>query len=105
MRLSAADRQAIETAAREVFPHGMRLVLFGSRVDDQRLGGDIDLLVEAPGALTADEQIAQRDRFVGRLYRLIDEQRIDVLMAHAGHDDDRAVVRAARDHGLELVRT
>ena len=105
MRLSITERQAIEIAAREAFPSGTRVVLFGSRVDDARRGGDIDLLVEAPQELEAEDMVARRSRFVARLYRLLDEQRIDVLLACESREDPRPVVQAARRYGLELSRT
>lgn len=79
--------------------------MFGSRVDDAKRGGDIDLLIEPVKELAADDLVARRSRFVARLYRLLDEQRIDVVVAHGPEDDDRPVVLAAREHGLELTRT
>lgn len=105
MRLSPPERDAIRAAARDAFPPGTRLVLFGSRVDDARRGGDIDLLVEPACEFEPDELVARRTRFVAGLYRRLDEQRIDVVVARAGSDDDRPVVRAARRDGLELGRT
>ena len=105
MRLTSTERGAIELAAREAFPPGSRVVLFGSRTDDARRGGDIDLLIEPVQALAAADLITRRNRFIARLYRLLDEQRIDVLVAQQTHDDPRPVVKAAREHGLELGRT
>lgn len=46
MRLSDDEIRAIEQAAKEAFPPGTGIYLFGSRLDDQARGGDIDLLVE-----------------------------------------------------------
>ena len=45
MRLTADQAEVIRTAVREVYGEESRLWLFGSRVDDNRRGGDIDLLV------------------------------------------------------------
>src|SRR4051794_20650728 len=105
MRLSASERRAIDAAAREAFPAGTRVLLFGSRVDDTRRGGDIDLLVEPPQSLAADDLVARRSRFIARLYRLLDEQRIDVLVTDGNEDDAHPVIQAARAQGLELSRT
>ncbi len=105
MRLSPSERQAIETAARETFPPGTRVVLFGSRLDDARRGGDIDLLVEPAQPLHPDEVVARGNRFVGRLYGLMDEQRIDVLVVPQGVEDLRPVVQVARRDGVELSWT
>jgi len=105
MRLSTAERRAVENASRETLPAGTRVLLFGSRLDDSRRGGDIDLLVELPGALSADDTVDRRSRFTARLYRLLEERRIDVVMTQQGSQDRRAVVTAARQQGIELTRT
>ena len=47
MRLSTDQIQAIRQAATDAFGQGTSLWLFGSRVDDAKQGGDIDLLVSA----------------------------------------------------------
>lgn len=105
MRLSADERRAVERASREALPAGTRVLLFGSRLDDKRRGGDIDLLVELPEPLSADDAVDRRTRFTARLYRLLEERRIDVVMAQRGQPDPRAVVEAARRQGVELART
>jgi len=51
MRLTLAEQAAIQQSAKTAFPAGTRVSLFGSRTDEQRKGGDIDLLVETPGPL------------------------------------------------------
>ena len=92
-------------AAREVFPSGTRVVLFGSRVDDDRRGGDIDLLIDLVQPLPAEDLVSRRSHLIARLYRLLDEQRIDVVVACESRDDPRPVVEAARRYGTELSRT
>ena len=46
MRLSAAQHQCILQAAHQNFGADAKVWLFGSRVDDARRGGDVDLYVE-----------------------------------------------------------
>jgi len=46
MRLSEHERDVIREADAEVFGSDVRVMLFGSRVDDSRRGGDINLFVE-----------------------------------------------------------
>jgi hypothetical protein len=46
MRLTPLEHEAIKRAAQSSFEPGVVLRLFGSRVDDAKRGGDIDLLVE-----------------------------------------------------------
>lgn len=47
MRLSRIERDVIVREARESFGPDARVKLFGSRTDDSRRGGDIDLLVQS----------------------------------------------------------
>jgi predicted nucleotidyltransferase len=53
-----------------------RVYLFGSRVDDARRGGDIDLLIMSD-LLTSNDRGAIR----WRLWELIGEQKIDIIIA------------------------
>ncbi|MDO8501389.1 MAG: hypothetical protein Q7S20_06070 [Gemmatimonadaceae bacterium] len=78
--------------------------LFGSRVDDSKRGGDIDLLVEIPEAMPPAELVRRHTRFVLRIYRLLDEQRIDVVIATQDQQDSRVVVAAAKRQGLQGAR-
>ena len=95
----------IAAAATAVPPMGSRVSLFGSRTDDTRRGGDIDLLVEPPVPLGATEQVDLRTRLAARLYHLMGERRIDILVCNASEVDDRLIVAEARRHAVELVRT
>ena len=46
MRLSPTEHQALRTLLGELDPAG-RIYLFGSRTDDARRGGDIDIYLQA----------------------------------------------------------
>ena len=46
MRLNDQQRAAIRATVAETFGTDARVWLFGSRVDDAKRGGDIDLLIE-----------------------------------------------------------
>jgi len=49
--------------------------LFGSRVDDQKKGGDIDILIIADEKLKLDQKIAVKISF----YKKFGEQKIDIV--------------------------
>lgn len=104
MRLRPHEIQAIEQAAKEVFPPGTDVYLFGSRLDDRARGGDIDLLVEPQIPWSPRQVVERRTRFIATLYRLLEEQRIDVLIAPATVPDPRPVVEQARQHRAPLAR-
>ena len=104
MRLQPKEVEAIEQAAREAFTPGTTVFLFGSRVQDAARGGDIDLLVETPETMSPEELVQRRTRFVSRIYRALDEQRIDVVIATRGQQDSRTVVAMAKRDGLKVAQ-
>ena len=99
MRLSSAQLAAIREAATEAFGSEVPLWLFGSRTDDSRRGGDIDLLV-APALDDANARLAAKLRFAAALERRIGERKIDIVIASP--NDSRPIVTLARQHGIRL---
>ena len=104
MRLSTEERAAVEHAAHRFLPAGSRVSLFGSRTDDSRRGGDIDLLIEMPALRSAADMVAVRSRFTAHLYRLLGERRIDVLIAAPQFSGPQSVIASARQQAIELVQ-
>ncbi|MEW5791483.1 MAG: nucleotidyltransferase domain-containing protein [Pseudomonadota bacterium] len=78
MRLSPEQIATIRAAARETFGPDARVWLFGSRVDDSALGGDIDLLISSDSSIPDRER--KRLRFVARLQLRLGDQPIDALV-------------------------
>lgn len=78
MRLSPEQIKVIKQIGQQVLGEGTRVVLFGSRVSDSALGGDIDLLFESPRTLTRPA-VAACDIY-GALVMRLGEQKIDVLV-------------------------
>ncbi len=77
MRLSEAEVGAILNCARQTFGRNCVVRLFGSRVDDLRRGGDIDLHIVAE---TSDLATIQNEiLFSLALQAVIGEQKIDVI--------------------------
>lgn len=97
MRLTAEQQAAITTTFVEVFGKG-EIRLFGSRVDDNRRGGDIDLYV-MPDQRTrlADARIT----FLARLKSRIGEQRIDLVIAA---EPPRSIDQIAQTQGILLCQ-
>jgi predicted nucleotidyltransferase len=76
MRLSQKHIDLIIKSAQESFGFDIKLFLFGSRVDDTKRGGDIDLLIESSNEIKFETQI----KFLNHIYRFITERRIDLLI-------------------------
>ena len=76
MRLSPHQRQVLTQTARDCFDPAVQVRQFGSRADDARKGGDIDLLIETQ--LQDPAQIARaHTQFLARVYMALGEQKID----------------------------
>lgn len=99
MRLSDSERAIVRAAVERRFGPQAEVLLFGSRTDDARRGGDIDLLVEVPHAL--DDPLAQAVGLEVDLMRELGERRIDILLACPGCPE-RPIHRIARSSGLRL---
>ncbi len=78
MRLTSEEQDVIRRTAEEVFGPAISVVLFGSRVDDTKRGGDIDLLVKSPAPIEERERKALS--LVAKLQMQLGDQPIDVLV-------------------------
>ena len=81
MRLTPDEASAISSAARDVFGPAAVVRLFGSRVDDAKRGGDIDLIVEVP---EGRERFEDECAFARAIEDRIGERRVDVLLVSPG---------------------
>jgi predicted nucleotidyltransferase len=99
MRVSAEQKQIIVDAVHQIFGQHGSVRLFGSRVDDRRKGGDLDLLVELPH-LPVDAAW-QAARLEARLQQLLGEQKIDVILA-GPENANWPIVQEASRTGIPL---
>ena len=78
MRLTPAQIDTIKSTAQAVLGGGAQVTLFGSRVDDNKKGGDIDLLVES------SIPVLNKPQAVGNMYaqliRQLGDRKIDILV-------------------------
>lgn len=97
MRLSSEAVHVIQEAFLRVFEKG-ELYLFGSRVDDSRKGGDIDLYVVADHR---DRMGEKRIEFLTQIKRQIGDQRIDLVIERG---TKRPIDEIATSQGLLLCQ-
>ena len=78
MRLTTGQVELIRSTARLLLGDRVRVTLFGSRVDDAKKGGDVDLLVETPEAI--DEPALLSARIASRVSRAMSGRKVDVVL-------------------------
>ncbi|MDQ7068662.1 MAG: nucleotidyltransferase domain-containing protein [Sulfurimonas sp.] len=96
MRLTNNERVLIKKAFNETFLDG-KIFLFGSRIDDTKRGGDIDLYLCPSEKLENEREL--RRKFIIKLDVYIGEQKIDAVMAK---DENRLIEKIALRDGVEL---
>jgi predicted nucleotidyltransferase len=101
MRLSHQQIDIIKSAVRQHFGAQAGVRLFGSRVDDDARGGDIDLYVESTLG-NADDAVAAEVALWAELQRRLGEQRIDILVDYPAKPHRPPIYRVAREQGVRL---
>ncbi len=81
MRLSEEEIRVLRASLDRVTEH-YRLYLFGSRTDDEKRGGDIDLLVISPTLQRRDLRKVRLDFF-----EHFGEQKLDILLDDGKQED------------------
>lgn len=84
MRLTDHQKNTILNACQRYFENA-QCWLFGSRVDDQKRGGDIDLYIETPETDT-NKIVTAKLAFLVALNRELGEQKIDVVIHQIGRE-------------------
>ncbi len=97
MRLTEQQKIILKRLTAEIFGADARLILFGSRVNDNAKGGDIDLYIE-----TKDSQSAfdNKIKLLTALNRELGEQKIDIVVNNFSKEKD--IYSIARQTGIEL---
>ena len=77
------------------FDENAQVILFGSRVDLNKKGGDIDLLI-------LSKKLSQKDKFdiKLKLYDVLGEQKIDLIISRDGSES--AFVESCLKEGVKL---
>lgn len=101
MRLSDEQRRVIKLAVRACFGADAAVRLFGSRTDDSKRGGDIDLLINT--SLADPDAVARAEiAFKVQVQRALGEQRIDVLVDYPGRRVRPPIFAIAEQTGIRL---
>ncbi|MEJ5285031.1 MAG: nucleotidyltransferase domain-containing protein [Brevinematia bacterium] len=96
IRLTEEQIKIIKKVATEIFGEDVKVVLFGSRTDINKKGGDIDLYLITN---QKDNLFKKELSFRTKLQLLLGEQKIDVIIQS---DTSRDIEQTALKNGVEL---
>ena len=96
MRLTLNQQQIIREASVKRF--GVSARLFGSRVDDDKRGGDIDLYIEA--SLSPEDAFKCEIRLAADIYLQLGDRKIDIVVNTGALD--LPIYHVARAQGVWL---
>lgn len=99
MRLTPAQAQITKQTVDRVLGIEHRVWLFGSRTDDARRGGDIDLLIETEH--TIPNRAETLCRLHGALTMALGDRKLDILLKD-GRTQETPVYTIAKRTGVPL---
>jgi len=102
LRLKNYEIDAIESSFKKHFGENDHLWIFGSRVNRNLRGGDIDLYIETEIS-QPESIIAKKSKFVVELYDRLGEQKIDVVINMLKSKIRLPIYEIARKTGVLLV--
>jgi uncharacterized protein len=100
MRLSQFEIENINILAKKHFGQGAIVFLFGSRTNDQKRGGDIDLFIQNSNNrfLTLETKV----HFLAELKTKIGERKIDVVLDNENTRQQKNFYRSVSRQKMKL---
>jgi len=95
MRITEQEKNVIIDAVKSADP-GAKVWLFGSRVDDSKKGGDIDITIFSE---KIDKDVMQKIHVRCLICDRIGKQKIDIVTTNSGKE---AIFRLAVAEGIQL---
>jgi predicted nucleotidyltransferase len=101
MRLTAQQQATVRATVAETFGSEATVRLFGSRVDDTKRGGDIDLLISSTQSDVATLMRAEI-ALLTKLQMKLGDQKIDVLLDYPSRKVRPPIFNIALQTGILL---
>ena len=98
MRITSLEKEIIGTSVKKHFGRNADVYIFGSRADNDRKGGDIDLYITTD--MPTSEIIRGKIGFLVDLEKVIGEQKIDVVINN--HTKQKPIYEIAEKEGVML---
>jgi predicted nucleotidyltransferase len=98
MRITSSEQKIIKSLVKKHFGGNAEVYIFGSRLDNDRKGGDIDLYITTD--MPASEIIRRKIDLLVDMEKAIGEQKIDVVINY--HAKQRPIYEIAEKEGVKL---
>ena len=99
MRLTEQQIKIIRHVVENLAGNNARVTLFGSRVDDTKKGGDIDLLISLPELVQHPAELSAK--ISAQLIRRLEGRKVDVILS-APNLKDLPIHAIAQQTGVVL---
>lgn len=97
MRLSQKNINLIKNSVKEIFDENSKVFLFGSRTDDKKKGGDIDLYIETQ---IKNDLLQKKLKLINTLHKILGEQKIDIVINN--FTSNKYIYKVAKHEGIQL---
>ena len=97
MRLTNIEITVIKREASKQFGRSAKVYIFGSRADDKKKGGDIDIYIET--AVKRDI-LKRKIKFLIDVKKEIGEQKIDVVINN--NTSEKIIFTIAKNEGVKI---
>ncbi len=103
MRVTAEQLEIVRKLSSNYFGEDAKLWLFGSRVDDEKKGGDYDFLIET-SLSNPDEIIARKIDMITQLQSSepFEDEKIDIIVKRRQSSFDMPVYHIAKLEGVQI---
>ncbi len=101
MRLSEWQRKVIRETVIQIFGETAKVWLFGSRIDNLKRGGDIDLLIETDNQ-DVSKLVQAEIKLSTQLQLKLGEQKIDILIDYPTRSNRPPIFDIAKQTGILL---
>ncbi|HKZ57561.1 MAG TPA: nucleotidyltransferase domain-containing protein [Thermodesulfovibrionales bacterium] len=98
MRITSLEKTIIKSSVKRHFGRDAGVYLFGSRVDDDRKGGDIDLYITTD--MPTSEIMREKIGLLVDMEKSLGEQKIDIVINN--HTKQKPIYEIAEKEGVKL---
>ncbi|MEJ5284991.1 MAG: nucleotidyltransferase domain-containing protein [Brevinematales bacterium] len=99
MRLSLSEQNEIKRVIEKFFGSDCNIYIFGSRVYDDKKGGDIDIFVETN--LDTKEMVRAKIKALVELENILGERKIDLVIKNPFIPED-LIHKLAKEEGVKI---